>query len=240
MEGNRRGRELGYPTANIPLGRAAFSGVYAGRVFAQGGWHDAAIFADSSRDVLESHVLDFDASLYGQELIVQPIEKIRETVPWTDDASMRALIAGDIAQTRTVLASLSRVMVFGTFDMVHQGHESLFLQARALAAHPYLIVSVARDASVARIKGMAPRTSEQERRAVVARHPLVDECVLGDAEGYLPHIAAAKPDIIALGYDQEGEYVDRLEADLRAAGLATRIVRLTAFQPETYKTSKLR
>jgi len=46
--------------------------------------------------------------------------------------------------------------------------------------------------------------------------------------------------IIALGYDQGGEYVEYLESDLKKAGLATRIVRLKAFQPDTFKTSRLR
>ncbi len=130
-------------------------------------------------------------------------------------------------------------MVFGTFDMIHAGHEDLFRQARALAPDPYLIVSVARDVVAERIKGFRPRHSEEERRNMVAAHELVDEAVLGDAEGYIGHIRANMPDIIALGYDQGGEYVENLEKDLRAAGMEPRIVRLSAFRPEVYKTSKL-
>jgi glycerol-3-phosphate cytidylyltransferase-like family protein len=67
----------------------------------------------------------------------------------------------------------------------------------------------------------------------------VDEAVLGDEDGYIAHIVAQNPQIIGLGYDQTGEYVERLEQDLRAAGLETKIVRLQPFQPETFKTSKL-
>ncbi len=130
-------------------------------------------------------------------------------------------------------------MIFGTFDMIHPGHENLFQQARALAPDPHLIVSLARDASVLRIKGALPRRSETERLAMVTRHSLVDAAVLGDAEGSLPHIIAAHPDIIALGYDQAGEYVEGLEGALRGAGLKTRVVRLAAHRPEVYKTSKL-
>jgi glycerol-3-phosphate cytidylyltransferase-like family protein len=68
----------------------------------------------------------------------------------------------------------------------------------------------------------------------------VDKAVLGDEEGFIAHIAAEAPDIIALGYDQAGEYVENLENELVAAGLRTKIVRLKPFQPEKYKTSKLR
>ena len=62
---------------------------------------------------------------------------------------------------------------------------------------------------------------------------------MGDAEGYLTHIRLCAPDIIALGYDQTGEYVNTLEQDLQAAGLATKVVRLESFRPDVYKTSKL-
>lgn len=131
-------------------------------------------------------------------------------------------------------------MVFGTFDMIHEGHEDLFRQARALAPDPYLIVSIARDSAALRAKGTLPRNREDERLALVAAHELVDTAVIGDQIGYMEHIRSHAPDIIALGYDQAGEYVSHLEKDLQAAGLATKVVRLNAYQPEKYKTSKLR
>ncbi len=134
---------------------------------------------------------------------------------------------------------MTRIMIFGTFDMIHPGHEDLFRQARSLATDPYLIVSIARDASVTRIKGANPRHSEAERLAMLQGYPLVDEAVIGDAVGYIEHIRMANPAIIALGYDQSGDYVDNLARDLSAAGMKTRIVRLEPFKPELYKTSKL-
>ena len=133
----------------------------------------------------------------------------------------------------------TRIMVFGTFDMIHPGHEDLFRQARSLALDPFLIVSIARDAVAERIKGFFPRNGEDVRREMLAHHSLVDEAIVGDTEGYMEHIKMVRPDIIALGYDQRGEYVDTLESDLAAAGLQTKIVRLEAHRPEEYKTSKL-
>lgn len=130
-------------------------------------------------------------------------------------------------------------MVFGTFDMVHAGHEDLFKQARELAGDPYLIVSVATDANVERIKGKKPRRSQEERRAALSTHKLVDEAMVADENGYLDHIIAAQPDIIALGYDQQGEYVDMLERDLTNAWVGAKVVRLKAFEPDRFKTSKL-
>lgn len=131
-------------------------------------------------------------------------------------------------------------MVFGTFDMIHEGHEDFFRQARALAREPHLIVSVAREKNTERIKGYKPHLSEGERLAAVAAHPLVDEAILGDEEGYLPHIITARPDIVALGYDQRGIYVDLLPESLESAGVTAKVVRLKAHKPDTFKTSKLR
>ncbi|KKW23771.1 MAG: FAD synthase [Candidatus Kaiserbacteria bacterium GW2011_GWA2_52_12] len=131
-------------------------------------------------------------------------------------------------------------MIFGTFDMIHKGHEDFFRQARALGEEPHLVVSVARDANVQRVKGKVPRSSEEVRREALGAHPLVDVAILGDEEGYISHIREVSPDVIALGYDQQGEYVAKLEHDLRDADLAVTVVRLQPFKPDVYKTSLLR
>ncbi|MDP3645707.1 MAG: adenylyltransferase/cytidyltransferase family protein [bacterium] len=134
---------------------------------------------------------------------------------------------------------MAKIMIFGTFDMVHPGHEDFFRQARELAEDPFLVVSIARDSSVTRIKGTAPRNQEEERLQNVRAHPLVDEVLLGDEEGYMTHIKKIQPTIIALGYDQEGEYVRDLERDLNDAGLLIQIIRLQSHKPEIFKTSKM-
>jgi FAD synthetase len=134
---------------------------------------------------------------------------------------------------------MTRIMIFGTFDLIHPGHENFFEQARSLGEEPYLIVSVARDTASARVKGFVPRNPEEKRLAALAAHPLVDKAIIGDESGYIEHIKTEEPDIIALGYDQSGEYVDELERELKEAGLKTSVVRLAAHEPERYKTSKL-
>lgn len=134
---------------------------------------------------------------------------------------------------------MTRIMLFGTFDMLHAGHINMLEQARSLAPDPQIIVSIARDDAAERIKGERPKRGELERMKIVEASPLVDEVVLGDADGYIEHIVHARPDIIALGYDQEGEYVRELQAELDKKGLQPRIVRLKPYKPEIYRTSKL-
>lgn len=140
-------------------------------------------------------------------------------------------------------AAVTRVMVFGTFDVMHKGHEHMFQQARALAqmmgCEPYLIVSVARDSNVARIKGSAPLLSERKRLKLVASSPLVDKAVLGAVGDHIPHIVRERPDIIALGYDQTN-YVRGLKSALVHRGLKVRIVRLKSHYPKKYKSSVIK
>ena len=130
-------------------------------------------------------------------------------------------------------------MVFGTFDMLHEGHLDMFRQARALVPDPQLIVSVARDSATERIKGHTPKHTDLERLKTVEACNLVDEVVLGDRDGFIQHIVQADPDVIGLGYDQDSSYVRELQTELDRVGLATRVVRLKSFRPDIYKTSKL-
>ena len=139
---------------------------------------------------------------------------------------------------QTVRPIITRVMIFGTFDIVHKGHKHLFEQARALAkkTQPFLIVSIARDKNVERIKGRAPRHTQHQRLTTVAKIVGVDKVILGAVGDHIPHIIKEKPNIIALGYDQTA-YVRGLRAALKTAGLKTKIVRLKPHKPHLYKTS---
>lgn len=136
------------------------------------------------------------------------------------------------------MTSSKKVLVFGTFDMIHDGHRNLFQQARQLANNVKLVVSIARDKNVVRIKGRAPRHSEQQRLALVRQLPEVDSAVLGGVRDHLPHIIRLQPDIIALGYDQQA-YVTGLRAELKVAGLKTKVVRLKPYKAHQYQTRLL-
>ncbi len=132
----------------------------------------------------------------------------------------------------------TRIMVFGTFDLIHPGHLHLFKQARGLAQNPHLIVSIARDSNVKKIKLRAPKNPQTKRKLQVSKVPLVDKVVLGGARDHMPHIIKENPDIIALGYDQVA-YTKGLSAQLKAAGLKTKVIRLKSHKPHIYKSSLL-
>ena len=130
-------------------------------------------------------------------------------------------------------------MVFGTFDILHQGHINFFKQARKLSANPFLIVSIARDDNVKKIKGQKPKNNERKRLSAIKKYVLVNKVVLGGAKNYLKHILKEKPQVIVLGYDQKA-YTRNLRKLLNKQGLKVRVVRARPFKPHLYKSSLLK
>lgn len=133
----------------------------------------------------------------------------------------------------------TRVVVAGTFDGLHPGHESFLQQAKQLGDE--LVVIVARDATVRRRKHRVPVRSESQRLAAVQALPLVDQALLGSrGRDYLALVVKLRPSILALGYDQwPDERELRRELDERGLG-RTQLVRLQPFEPERYHSSFIR
>ena len=151
---------------------------------------------------------------------------------------MKKIKIDNLQEYQGTARKVVRVLVFGTFDMIHDGHRHFFKQARSLANNSRLIVSLARAKNVEKIKGRTPRLSEAARLAQVRALPEVDSAVLGGVRDHIPHIIRIRPDIIALGYDQHA-YVAGLRRELKVAGLDIKIVRLKPFYPQKFKTSLL-
>jgi len=122
-------------------------------------------------------------------------------------------------------------MAFGTFDCLHPGHISYLKQARGLGDR--LVVVVAREVNVIRIKGNAPKQNENSRLAQVKELDIVNKALLGNEKDKLRVVKENQPNIVALGYDQQ---VDVKELKKRFKG---DIVRLKAYKPEKYKSSKI-
>lgn len=100
QRGQGRGAALGYPTANIPLEDMSVSGVYAARVHVDGKEYDAAVFADPARKILEAHILDFSSDLYGKEIEIELLDRIRESKSFENDEDLKKAIAEDIEAVR--------------------------------------------------------------------------------------------------------------------------------------------
>ncbi len=133
----------------------------------------------------------------------------------------------------------TKIMVFGTFDGLHKGHINFFKQAKKFMKSSFLIVSIARDKNVLRLKGKYPDKNEQTRMILVKKCKLVDKVVLSGIKNHLPHIIKMCPDIIALGYDQKA-YVKNLKKDLKNKGILVKVVRLKPYKEKIYKNYLLK
>jgi FAD synthetase len=132
-----------------------------------------------------------------------------------------------------------KIIVFGTFDIIHPGHENLFKQARKFGS--YLIVVVARDKTIKEVKGRLPVNNERARKNNILKLKIADKVILGDLKDKHKAIKKFKPEVICLGYDQKF-FVDGLKAPLiRGVGGVKRvkIIRLKSHKPNIYKTSKI-
>jgi len=129
-------------------------------------------------------------------------------------------------------------MVFGTFDIFHKGHTDFLKQAKKYG--DYLIVIVARDKTVKKVKGEATCNKEKNRTKTIQKSGLADKIILGGLGDKYAVIKKYKPEVICLGYDQQF-FIDNLKAELNKIGLEkTKIIRLKAYQPQIYKSSKLK
>ncbi len=117
VHGDHRGHDLGFPTANIHLGRhiRPANGIYAVRALVEGAknqqWQDGAanigVRPTFGGDgiLLEVFLLDFDADLYGKRLRVRLIEYLREEKKFDGLDALKAQIALDTKTARKILAA---------------------------------------------------------------------------------------------------------------------------------------
>ena len=98
------------------------------------------------------------------------------------------------------------VLASGTFDLLHMGHVKYLEEAKKAGGKgAELIVIVARDNTVKGRKGKTPVMPEDQRRALVESLKVVDEAILGLEDFSIDKvIEKIKPDVIAVGHDQDG------------------------------------
>jgi FAD synthetase len=132
----------------------------------------------------------------------------------------------------------TKVLATGVFDLVHYGHIYYLKEAKKAGGDgAYLVVVVARDRTVERLKGSPPVLPEGQRRAIVEELKPVDEAILGKEEFSIEEtLAEIKPEIVAVGYDQQD-----IEAAVRRVvsdkGLSVRVVRISKFSSSGLESS---
>ena len=130
-----------------------------------------------------------------------------------------------------------KVVVFGIFDGIHDGHKSLFRQAKEYGDQ--LVVIVGRDSASLRLKGKKPKHPEETRRDLVSKEELVTQAVLGDEkQSSYKVLEELNPDVICLGYDQ-ANLAEDLKVWMQKMDKNIPLHWLDAHYPEKYHSSVL-
>lgn len=116
IAGHRRGRALGFPTANLRPDKELIParGIYAVRLLLAGKHHQGVLnigfnptFSDNALSV-EAYIFDFDEDIYGQALEVLFIDRIRDEMKFDGPAQLVEQIRRDVESAREILISHSR------------------------------------------------------------------------------------------------------------------------------------
>jgi riboflavin kinase / FMN adenylyltransferase len=104
--GKKRGRELGFPTANIELHRSYPEGIFVSQTSLDGKTYQSVTFIGAAKtfdekDVLaETFILDFDQDIYGKLVYIRLLKKLRDNQKFSGMDTLIQQIHEDVERTR--------------------------------------------------------------------------------------------------------------------------------------------
>jgi riboflavin kinase/FMN adenylyltransferase len=116
VEGKRRGRELGFPTANLKTDNELLppNGVYATTTTIDGIVHPSIsniglrpTFGDTTKTMIEAYVMGFDGDLYGRPVRLGFVQRLRDERKFEDVDALRAQMEADRRRAERLFAQLS-------------------------------------------------------------------------------------------------------------------------------------
>jgi len=117
---------------------------------------------------------------------------------------------------------MTRVLATGVFNILHPGHILFLKEAKKLGDELVVIVSSDKIASKAKKGFILP---EAQRAEVVSALKFVDKVFIGDGTDKTKLLPVIKPDVIAIGHDQNIDEFS-LREELVALGIAAKIIRI--------------
>lgn len=121
---------------------------------------------------------------------------------------------------------LKRILIAGTFDILHPGHVFLISEAAKLGE---VIVVIARDENVLRTKGRPVIVPEDQRLFMIQALKGVSKAVLGNSgPDFVKIVEDLEPDILLLGPNQKIS-LEEIQKRLEQLGLKTKVKRLEKF-----------
>ena len=116
VEGNKIGRTLGYPTANLDLPETTIQpgqGVYSAMVHHNGRWYKSMVNVgirptlNLHQVTTEAHLFDFNGDIYGETISIHFLEKIRDEMRFNSLSELRLQLHADNEYARRAIANIS-------------------------------------------------------------------------------------------------------------------------------------
>ena len=145
-------------------------------------------------------------------------------------------IKSDYILTEKGRKNIKVVLTGGVYDIIHPGHIHTLKNSKQEG--DLLIVSIARDSRVIKIKGRKPINNERRRTILVSSIRYVDFTLLGSKGDIFGVVKKIKPNIITIGYDQTHQ-ISELRRRVKINNLSIKIKKLDSPIPHV-KSSNLR
>lgn len=128
VRGDGRGRQLGYPTANLmiePNKLYPARGSYSALAFLNGRWHPVALNVgynptfDGARGMrCEAHIADFNQDIYGEKLILFVVDRNRDEMKFSGEQALREQLKKDVTSIKMLAARYleERIEILSGFE----------------------------------------------------------------------------------------------------------------------------
>lgn len=231
-KGRQIGNQIGFPTANIALKKWLIpDGTYKINVLYNNKIYKWAWVYRESLEVFESHIFDFHADIYGKEIEVIILEKIRNNKLFSNTTELKHQIEKDI---KKIIKQDDYVLTFGTFDVIHPGHKHFLSQAKQYGDK--LVTVVATDENVKKFKWKLPLHNKIERFEDVKSLWIADIVCMWWWDRPLIRIELYNPKVVCLWYDQFW-FIEKLETYIKEKNVRIQIIRIAPYKPDIYKSS---
>ncbi len=133
---------------------------------------------------------------------------------------------------------MKTALMFGAFDNIHNGHRNAFEQLINNGFN--IIICLAIDEDILRRKGRLPLQAFNQRKEALVAIKGIKQVIAGDyQEGAFSAINILKPDVIAIGYDQD-ELGRAIQDWMKINQTQIELISLEAHRPDKYKSSIIR
>lgn len=238
IAGKQLSRTLWFPTLNCSVWDGAQNlgaGTYRVNIHIDGRTYRGIGPRFADRQLFEVHLLDIRENFSTNDLIILPLQKIRDNKSFASLDELKRQIQKDLQRAQT---HPQKVITFGTFDHFHPGHEYYLTHAKWYG--DYLITIVARDDTVNKIKWHLPDENEQQRFLALIDLDYIDLVELGDENDHYACLLTHMPEVICLWYDQNS-FASWLRNRCDTHWLSsTHLCRLPSFSPDKRKSSLFR